>query len=342
MLFRSEMGVRKVMGGTRGQLMRQLLGESFLVVALGMGLGMLFAYPICTWFNNTWKFTDLHVDYTNFQLMIYIGGVALFTTLLAGGYPAFYLSSFRPSSIFRGGVLFGGRNFFSQLLMGLQVSISLVTVVVGLSFARNAEFNRSADIGFQYQPILQAWLPKPSDFKQFDDMVSAIPGVESTGGAMHLPGFSSTNIEFKWNGDQTDCGLYQVGNNFKDLMEMRMAEGEWPAPAGDTTVSSEIAVNQTFVREIAGNRPVIGETIIFRDRPHRISGVVSDFMTNTPFNPIRPSVLHPVPTRTFQRCLIKTASVAQQLEGIGLSEQSFNEFWLHCIKMDLPRKGTKV
>lgn len=145
-----EIGVRKVMGGTRGQLMRQLLGEAFMVVALGMVLGMTLAYPICDWFNATWKFTDLRVDYTDPNLLIYIISVALLTTLLAGGYPALYLSSFRPTSIFRGGALFGGRSVFSQIMMGLQVSISLVTVVVGLSFARNAEYNRTADIGFQY------------------------------------------------------------------------------------------------------------------------------------------------------------------------------------------------
>ena len=229
-----EMGVRKVMGGTRGQLMRQLLGEAFTVVALGMILGMVLAYPICDWFNATWKFTDLQVDYSNPRLMLYIGGVALLTTVLAGGYPAFYLSSFLPSSIFRGGVLFGGRNIFSQVLMGLQVAISLVTLVVGISFARNADCNRNADIGFQYRPILQAWLPAASDFKRFDDMARTIPGVEITGGAINLPGFGFNNIEFAWNGEQTESILFQVGNNFTEIMGMRLAEGNWPAPAGDT------------------------------------------------------------------------------------------------------------
>jgi putative ABC transport system permease protein len=322
-----EMGVRKVMGGTRGQLVRQLLGEAFAVVALGMALGMILAYPICDWFNATWNFSDLRVDYTSRKLLLYIAGSAVFTTLLAGSYPAFYLSSFRPASIFRGGVLFGGRNIFSQVLMGFQIAISLVTVVVGLSFARNAEHNRTADIGFEYRPILQAWLPNPTDFERFHDAVREIPGVEAAGGSVHLPGFAATNIEFPWNGEQVESSLYQVGNNFTGLMGMRLAQGSWPSPAGDTSVSAEVVVNQTFAREIAGNRPVIGEIIVFRNRPHRISGVVADFMTNSPFNPIRPSILHPVPARNFQRCLIKTSSTAQQPQVMAALENKWKQLF---------------
>jgi len=142
--------------------------------------------------------------------------------------------------------------------------------------------------------------------------VRDIPGVVATGGSVHLPGFSYTNMDFKWQGEPADCALYQVGNSFADIMGMRLAEGAWPVPAGDTAVSPELVVNQTFVREIAGNRPVIGETILFGSRTHRISGVVSDFMTNNPFSPIRPAALLPVPVRDYRRCLIKTATVGQQ------------------------------
>jgi putative ABC transport system permease protein len=307
-----EMGVRKVMGGTRFQLMRQLLGESLLVVVLAAGLGMILAYPICDWFNSTWKFTDVQVDYSDMHLMASIGGMVLLTTLLAGSYPAFYISSFRPSSIFRGGVLFGGSNLFSKIMMGLQVAISLVGVVTGLSFARNAAFNQRSDIGFNYQPILQAWLPAPSDYSRFNNAVKDIPGVIATTGSQHLPGFGYDMIDFKWQGEPQEAILYRIGEALPAVMEMRLAQGNWPAPAGDTIASAEIVVNQTFARQIAGNANIIGQEITFKNRTVRIVGVVSDFMTNNPFMPILPAVMNPVPMREWRRCLIKTASVAQQ------------------------------
>ena len=322
-----EMGVRKVMGGTRFQLMRQLLGESLVVVALAAGLGMILAYPICDWFNSTWKFTDLQVNYSDPRLLGYIGGIVLLTTLLAGSYPAFYISSFRPSSIFRGGVLFGGSNLFSRLMMGSQVAISLMAVVTGVSFARNAEFNRRADIGFNYQPILQAWLPAPSDYSRFNDAVKDIPGVVATAGSVHLPGFGYNMIDFKWQGEAQEAILYQVGNDLPAVMEMRLAQGNWAAPAGDTTASPEIVVNQTFARQIGGNANIIGQELTFNKRTVRITGIVSDFMTNNPFMPILPAVMNPAPMRDWRRSLIKTASIAQQPQIMAAIESKWKQLF---------------
>ncbi len=322
-----EMGVRKVMGGTRFQLMRQLLGESLIVVMLAAGLGMLLAYPITEWFNSTWKFTDFQVDYTNPYLLAYIAGAVLLTTLLAGSYPAFYISSFRPSSIFRGGVLFGGSNIFSSIMMGLQVTISIVAVVTGVSFARNAEFNRHADIGFDYQPILQAWLPSESDYRRFNDAIQDVPGVVSTAGSLHLPGFGFNMIDFKWQGEGQEALLYQVSSDLPALMGMRLAQGTWAAPAVDTTPSNEVIVNQTFVRQIGGNGNVIGQEIIVQKRTVRIAGVVSDFMTNNPFMPIGAAVLQPVPIRNWRRCVIRTASVEQQPQIMAALESKWKQLF---------------
>ncbi len=322
-----EMGVRKVMGGTRFQLMRQLLGESLVVVTLAAVLGMVLAYPICDWFNATWKFTDLQVNYADPDLLAYIFGSVLVTTLIAGSYPAFYISSFRPSSIFRGGVLFGGSNLFSRLMMGMQVTISLIAVVTGMSFARNAEFNRRADIGFDYQPILQAFLPNASDYRRFNDAVQPIPGVVATAGSQHLPGFGYNTIEFNWQGEGQEASLYDVGNDFPAVMGMRLAQGTWAAPAGDTTASAEVIVNQTFARQYGGPEKVIGQEITYNKQQVRIAGVVSDFMTNTPFMPIGPAVLHPVPMRDWRRCIIKTAGTVQQPQVMAAIETTWKQLF---------------
>jgi putative ABC transport system permease protein len=305
-----EMGVRKVMGGTRGQLIGQLLGEAGAVVVLATALGCILAYPVCNWFNATWEFTDFRPDFTDPQLLGYIAAMMVATTLLAGSYPAFYLSAFRPASIFRGGILFGGRNLFTRLMMGVQVGISIACVIVGLSFAHNARKNYQADIGYNYRPIIQAFLPSPRDYAKFADAVRTIPGVSEVKGSLHLPGFGANNIAIQWQGTQTDCALYQVGNGFPEFMEMHLTEGHWPASSGDSA-STEVVVNEAFRREIAGNAPLVGTTVEFNKRLRRVSGVVRDFMNGSPFQPIRPSMIHPVPERFFQRVLIKTNDEAQ-------------------------------
>ncbi len=320
-----EMGVRKVMGGTRGQLMAQLLGDSLIVVLLATLLGMALAFPIVAWFNSTWKFTDLRVDYTNPYLLAFIAALTVGTTLLAGSYPAFYLASFRPANIFRGGVLFGGSNLFSRAMMGLQVAISLSTVVTGLSFARNAALNRSADIGYDYQPVLQSWLPDAKDFQRFNDVVRNLPGVAATTGSADLPGFGFGTVDVAWQGVNQEAIFYQVSHDFPTFMNMRLVEGAWAAPAGDTTASEEVVVNETLARELGGG--IVGQTLTFRKRSVRVSGVVADFMTRTPFNPIQPAMMNPVPQRQWRRCLIRTAGTENQPKVMAALEAEWKKMF---------------
>jgi ABC-type lipoprotein release transport system permease subunit len=322
-----EIGVRKVMGGTRMQLMRQMLSEALVVVVLSTLTGMVLAYPIVDWFNETWKFTSLTVHYGDPALIAFLFAAIAGTTLLAGSYPAFYISGFKPSSIFRGGVLFNSKNIFSRVMMGLQVSISLVSVIVGVSFARNAEFNRTADIGFDYQPILQAWLPEAGDYQRFENEIKDIPGITATAPSQHLPGFAYNIAYFQFQGEQQESVVYEVGNNFAPLMKIRLSEGEWPAPAGDTTASREVVVNQTFVRKMGIRTSVIGEQIRLKGQDCRISGVVSDFLTQTPFAPILPAVLRPIPTDSCQRCVIRTAGIDQQPRIMDALEQKWKKMF---------------
>jgi hypothetical protein len=322
-----EMGVRKVMGGTRLQLMRQLLTESLVIVLLATGLGMVLAFPIADWFNGMWNFTDLRVDYTDPQLLGYIAVTALATTLLAGSYPALYISAFRPASIFRGGLLFGGNNLFSRLMMGMQVAISIVSVVTGLSFARNAERNRNADIGFAYDGVLQAWLQDEKSYRMFADGIRDIPGVQAMAGTQHLPGFGYTIAEFDYQGQNEEANLYNVGNDFLKIMDFRLLQGSFPTLAGDTSISPEVLVNQKFVNEIAGGKNPIGQEIRYKGEQYRVAGVMADFITNTPFAPLRPSLIRFVPPRLFTRCVVRTGSDAEAKPVLAAMEQVWKKIF---------------
>src|SRR5258708_10388003 len=80
--------------------------------------------------------------WSDHTLFIFLVALFLGVTLLAGAYPAFYISRFNAANIFRGSVKFGGRNLFSRGLLGLQIAISFITVIAGVAFSRNASFQR--------------------------------------------------------------------------------------------------------------------------------------------------------------------------------------------------------
>jgi hypothetical protein len=114
-----EMGVRKVMGGTQAQLMRQLLLECSFIVLLGAALSMQLNQWWLPYFNQMFGGILVEAHYlSDPPLVIFMAAMLIGSTVLAGAYPAFYISRFNPSRIFSGTVKFGGSNLFSRLLLG--------------------------------------------------------------------------------------------------------------------------------------------------------------------------------------------------------------------------------
>ncbi|HET9280132.1 MAG TPA: FtsX-like permease family protein, partial [Flavitalea sp.] len=147
-----EIGMRKVMGSTHRNLILQMLMECAMIVLAAIMLSAVFNSWWLPAFNKMFVFVDVQADYLHdYNLLLYLLAMLIATTLLAGAYPAFYISRFNPSTIFRGTVKFGGSNLFSRLMLGLQVAISIITVIAGIAFARNAEFQRTFDFGYNIE-----------------------------------------------------------------------------------------------------------------------------------------------------------------------------------------------
>lgn len=106
-----EMGVRKVMGSSRKSLVVQILAEGLIICLLAMVAGVVFTEFFLPYYNEMWPYLHLVPDYfSNVPLLLFMAGTVIVTTLIAGAYPAFYLSSFNAANIFRGSVNFGGSN----------------------------------------------------------------------------------------------------------------------------------------------------------------------------------------------------------------------------------------
>jgi len=303
-----EMGVRKVMGGTQRQLMFQLLSEAGLVCLAALALGMLIVIPMTDWYNATWKHLDLQVSYwDNPPLMLFLACVTVFTTLLAGAYPAFYISAFNPSRIFRGAFKFGGASFFSRLMLGAQVAISLAAVVVGFSFARNAQVQREADLGYARDGILGVETQDLSALNTFDAAIRQNPKVLETARTRHHAGFNFRQVEFSWQGQKQESLWFEVGKDYMPLMGMSLVDGKGFSAVNRAVGSeSEVLVNEMFAREIGGNGPVIGQMLHFDTISYRIAGVVKDFMTRSLFDAPSPVIVRCTPERNFTYCIVKS------------------------------------
>ncbi len=203
-----EIGLRKTFGGIRSQLFVQFMMESFVLVLLATLLALLLVILFLPQFNDLTGKTFHLYHILNGPMALIIGSVVLFVTLLAGSYPALFVSSFEPAEVLKGKFAFRkGSNLFRQFLTTLQfiVAVTLLTgtviVVRQMDLMRNSKLNEA---GKQIVSIRYGGFNGPAtndQFNTFKDRVLADPEITSATLANHLPRldyFGPLNMEFQF------------------------------------------------------------------------------------------------------------------------------------------------
>ncbi len=289
-----EIGVRKVMGGTQQQLIGQLLLESLLICLLGLVFGLALTDFATEWYNQMWKYIDLQLVLAdNPPIIIFLISTVILTTIMAGAYPAFYISSFNPNRIFHGSVKFGGTNLVSKVLLGFQVAISLIAVIAGLSFYQNADFQQNTDLGFNRTSTQAIYTGDETTFTVMQNEINKSPNVIQSAGVRHHIGDSCPRHEFTLNGEpQGEAEYMEVGTDYLSLMDIETVKGRTFKEDMETDYQNAIMINEKFARDFFPNIDPIGQEVTFFDTLNcRIVGVVGDFMQDSFFDPLRPLVL---------------------------------------------------
>ncbi len=285
-----EMGVRKVMGGTQGQLRTQMLLECGAIVVMAFALSVVINRWWLPTFNQMFLFTDTKADYFHDgPLVLFTLAALLGTTLLAGAYPAFYISRFNPSNILKGSVKFGGSNLFSRILLGLQVAISLITVIAGVGFSKNSEFQRTYDYGYDREHVMTVPAPDSSSLVAIRTAVRQLPGVEAMAGSRSLVGYAYRWQTAEAQSQKREVNVYEIGSSYLDVMNMRMAAGRAFDPELQTDYENALLVNEKMAAQFGWTRDeVLGQTIRIDTVNYQVVGTLKDFHSNMLFNPVDP------------------------------------------------------
>ena len=285
-----EIGMRKVMGGTHFQLVTQMLLECLCLVLAGIFLSVLINAWWLREFNKMFEYVDLQAHYLHDpSLLGFLATMLIVTTLLAGAYPAFYISRFNPSTIFRGNVKFGGSNLFSRIMLGLQISISIIALVGGIAFAHNAAFQTKFDFGYDLHATIGCYLKDGAHYQALKNELSKLPTMTGIAGTRDHLGFSRRHEVSESDGIKKETMFMEVGTGYVNLMNMKLVAGRGFSDSLKGDISRAILVTEKYAA-FFGWRPqeALHKTVHINNAACTIVGVLKDFHATTLFEPTEP------------------------------------------------------
>lgn len=321
-----EIGIKKVVGAHRRHLVLQFISESFLLTLLATVFATGTALALLPAFN---RITGKQISFNpDPAILIYFIPVILCTGLLAGSYPAFYLSKFNPLSVLKGKINTSVAEVLSRKgLVIFQFTLSTILIVAVVVVYQQMQFIQSTDIGYNKNNILR--LSAEGNIKgkekSFIAELKNIPGVANASSAYHkLVGRGYGHSGMKWQGQEPGNDVFfeafEVDYDFIETMGMKMKEGRTFSRSfsGDST---KIILNEKAV-EVMGLKNAVGQTITKFGRNMEVIGVVKDFHFESLHESIRPAYLFLWPGGT----ILASVHTANQRQTISSIERLFAKY----------------
>jgi putative ABC transport system permease protein len=275
-----EVGMRKVFGAARTNLIRQFLGESIIMSMIGLVIALVLIEILLPAFSNmVSRQLDLY-QWSNLDLLLGIPILVLLVGILAGSYPAFYLSAFKPVSVLKG--LFKGQKGYSGVrnsLVLIQFAISIVLIICTLVIYAQLGFIRTKDLGFSKDNIMILSFTSESYKQQYErlkDALSGIPDVISSSATSQVPGGGFTSNGYRPEGFDRFIMFNKVAVDFDYIRTLGLQVTGGREFSEDFSTDREAyLINEALARQLDWQEPV-GKTI-HRNMDHTVIGVVKDF-----------------------------------------------------------------
>ncbi len=271
-----EIGIRKVMGGVRTQLIYQFLTENIILCLLSSVLAILFVVTLLPSFNQLTGLSLLF-DFNNGSgLFFFLCLMPLVTAFFSGIYPSFYISSFKPISILKGKTTFGSTNRFTRVLLIAQFSLSCFAMVVGIILIQNTSYQKNVDFGYAINELAVVELKTAKDYTLLSNEIRSNPAINGIAGTKHQIGDNSYSAVAKTNNNEVQAQVLHIGGEeYLKTMGVQLLQGRhFYNNKSDEDVS--VMVNQTFVKQLNIQEP-IGARVNIDSINYTITGVVNDF-----------------------------------------------------------------
>ncbi|WP_080057642.1 ABC transporter permease [Spirosoma aerolatum] len=291
-----EVGVRKAVGSVRNQIMLQFFSESFLFVIVAFAFALLLVLLVLPAFN-TVADRQISIPWDNPMFWIAAFGFSLFTSLVAGSYPAIYLSSFQPVKVLKGTFRVG--RFASlprKVLVVVQFAVSVTLIVGTMIVFQQIEFARNRPVGYNRNNLVS--FPIKSDklithFATFRDELLNTGAIEEVAATdSPITDTYVTNGGLTWRGQAPNMAdefvTLRITHGFGKMIGWQIKEGR-DFSKEFATDSAGFVLNEAAVAYMGFKNPV-GEIIKWGDQPFKVIGVVKNLVTQSPYDPVKQTI----------------------------------------------------
>ena len=331
-----EIGIRKVVGSQRLQLIVQFLAENLLLCFLALIGGFLLAEVILL--PGFMKITgepdrvSLLDFFSNAHFWVFLFGLLLLTGVGGGAYPALIISRQQPVGILKDTLRKISKKKLSSLLLSVQFGITFIIICLVVTFLQNNQYQLKRDWGYNKEHVINIRLDKGEQFDVLKNRFALNPNVIQIAGMRHSIGRSQGQAVVDVDANKHEVISFEVGPNYLDVLGLRLREGRLFRLNLSTDREAALVVNERFVEEM-GWQHAMDQPVRYQNRLYKVIGIVEDFHYESFFEEIKPAIFRLVDTQAF----LYLAARVKAGTGVETAKE-FREIW-RSVFLDSPYEG---
>ena len=303
-----EIGIRKVLGSRQRQLVIQFLAENLMLCFGGLIIGLITAEFLVPAYDTLWTWIELDYSYFhNFAFFIFLIIILFTTALISGSYAAFYITSFKPTVILKGKLKFGGTNWLTRILLGLQFFLSLLTILFAIAFNSNAYYQQQYDLGFSNSNVISVPVNNFNEYDNYRQVLSSSQDITLIAGTKNHIIDGSYRATVMSDVVKMMVDIVDVGEGYLEVMDIRVIDGREFRNRSENDYNSSIIVTEEFVKQIGWTDDPLGKKVILHDTlTVYVVGVAKDIHVRGLWSSVEPLVIRFSKPEDYRYAIVRT------------------------------------
>jgi putative ABC transport system permease protein len=274
-----EVGVRKVVGASRSQVVSQFLFETIITILLALVAGYSLSLIIVPAFTEMWRLPYSMDDLSGVNLVVALMIMVFIAAILAGIYPALYNSKFKPVVLLKGNVKVKGTNALTRTLVTIQFALCVILLIAGVVFIQNTKFQEAIQFGYDKEMVVTVSIQNESEFTTMESKILSNPKILKVGVSDHSVGYSSYEFPVQIDTAEYKAQLIGVGKNYFETMGLKLTEGRTLNTDIASDFDGAIVVNKAFVAKTKLSDP-LEKIVNVHDKKRHIVGIIENHIDN--------------------------------------------------------------